>query len=104
MPLPFQSFYYSLQQRTLAGEKSNKLDSNGELIAFVTLERIVTEVYLYLLRYRTQKFQKSFKHQGAKIWNSVPYEFFKKSPFDQFKLKYKKYLLLNHKSFTIIWN
>ena len=74
MTLPFQSFYYSLQQRTLAGGELNKLDSNGELIAFVLVERIVTKVYLYQLRHRTQKLQRSFKYQGAKIWNSVSYE------------------------------
>ena len=39
---------------------------------------------LYLPRYRTQKLQKSFKYQGAKIWNSVPYKL-KKLPFDQIK-------------------
>ena len=61
-----------------------------------TTRLALSELNLYLPRYRTQKLQKSFKHQGAKIWNSVPYEF-KKLPFDQFKLKYKKYLLLNYK-------
>ena len=59
------------------------------------------ELNLYLPRYRTQKLQKSFKYQEAKIWNSVAYEL-KKLPFDQFKLKYKKYLLLNYERFTIL--
>ena len=61
-----------------------------------TTRLALSELNLYLPRYRTQKLQKSFKYQGAKIWNSVPYEF-KKLPFDQFELKYKKYLLLNCK-------
>ena len=56
----------------------------------------LSELNLYLPRYRTQKLQKGFKYQGAKIWRSVPYEL-EKLPFDQFKLKYKKYFLLNYK-------
>ena len=56
----------------------------------------LSELNLYLPRYRTQKLQKSLKYQGAKIWHSVPYEL-EKLPFDQFKLKYKKYFLLNYK-------
>ena len=52
-----------------------------------------SELNLYLPGCRTQKLQKSFKYQRAKIWNSVPHEL-KKFPFDQFKLKFKKYLLL----------
>ena len=42
------------------------------------------------------KITKKFKYQQAKIWNLAPYEY-KKLPFDQFKLKYKKYLSLNCK-------
>ena len=45
---------------------------------------------------QTQKLQKRFKYQGAKIWNFLPYGL-KKFPFDQFKLKSKKYLLLSYK-------
>ena len=56
-----------------------------------TTRLALSELNLYLPKYRTQKLQKSFKYQGAKIWNSVPYEL-KKLPFHQFKLKYKKYL------------
>ena len=60
-----------------------------------TTRLALSELNLYLPRYRTQKLQKSFKHQGAKIWNSASYEL-KNLPFDQFKSKYKQYLLLNH--------
>ena len=49
----------------------------------------LSELNLDLSRCRTQKLQKSFKYQGAKIWNLVPYEL-KKLPLNQFKLKYKK--------------
>ena len=61
-----------------------------------TTRRASSELNLYLPRYRTQKLQKTFKYQGAKIWNSVPHNL-KKLPFDQVKLKYKKYVLLNYK-------
>ena len=85
-------------------KNSRKKLSNGLNCHFTPVRAIHTrttrlalcELNLYLPRYRTQKLQKSLKYQGAKIWNTVPYEL-KKFPFDQFKFKYKKYLLLNYK-------
>ena len=49
----------------------------------------LSELNLYLPRYRTQKLLQGLKYQRAKIWNSVPHVL-KKLPFDQFKLTYKK--------------
>ena len=74
--------------------KSPKLSLRTCLSDTHTNKRLaISELNLYLTRYKTQKLQKSFKYQRAKIWNSVPYEF-KKLPFDQLKLKNKKYLSL----------
>ena len=39
-----------------------------------TTRLALSELNLYLSRYRPQKLQKSFEYQGAKIWNSVSYE------------------------------
>ena len=77
----------------------NRLNSHFSSVRAIhtrTTRLALSELSLYLPRYRTQKLQKTFKYQGDKIWNSIPYKL-KKLPFDQFELKYKKYLLLNYK-------
>ena len=54
--------------------------------------RAKTENKLYIPKFSTARSQKSFKYQGAKIWNSIPTEI-KQLTFNKFKIEYKKKLL-----------
>ena len=54
--------------------------------------RAKTENELYIPKFSTARFQKSFKYQGAKKWNSIPNDF-KQLTFHTFKIEYKKKLL-----------
>ena len=47
---------------------------------------------LYIPKFSTARSQKSFKYQGAKLWNSIPIEI-KQLTFHKFRIKYKKKLL-----------
>ena len=54
--------------------------------------RAKTENKLYIPKFSTARSQKSFKYQGAKIWNSIPTEI-KQLTFHKFKIENKKKLL-----------
>ena len=47
----------------------------------------------YILRFRTNIFQRSIKYTGAKVWNDMPNEM-KNNYFSTFKRIYKKQLIL----------
>ena len=47
---------------------------------------------LYIPRYRTNKLQSFIKHQGVKIWNSIPQKI-RVLSYNRFKIQYKNFLL-----------
>ena len=74
-PSPFSNFFQKIHQ---VSNRSTRLS--------------VEQDNLYIPRYRNNRLQQCIKYQGVKIWNLIPKEI-KKSTYNIFKNKYKKYLL-----------
>ena len=64
--------------------------------------RAKTENELYIPKFSTARSQKSFKYQGAEIWNSIPTEI-KQLTFHKFKIEYKKKLLESYCLFATFY-
>ena len=74
-PSPFSNFFQKIHQ---VSNRSTRLSAEQD--------------NLYIPRYRNNRLQRCIKYQGVKIWNIIPKEI-KKSTYNIFKNKYKKYLL-----------
>jgi len=59
----------------------------------VSATQLANKFNLYLPRYKTNRLQRSFKYQDAKIWNSIPDHLRQNISFNSYKNKLKKHFI-----------
>ena len=64
-------------------------------VAQRTTRHSIDNLNLYIPRYRTNRLQRCIKHQGVKVWNSIPKKL-KSLEFKAFKTRLKELIISNY--------